>query len=41
VQVHEVLTQQQLRDVVDLAKGSGDAYHAPGAAAVESELVAN
>lgn len=41
VQVHEVLTQDQLRDVVDLARGSGGAYHAPGAAAVESELAIN
>lgn len=39
VQVHEVLTQEQLREVVALAKSSEGVYHAPGAAAVEDQLV--
>jgi uncharacterized protein with GYD domain len=38
VQIHEVLTQQQLRDVVALAKSSSGFYHAPGSAAVEREV---
>jgi uncharacterized protein with GYD domain len=37
VQIHEVLTQQQLRDVVALARSSAGFYHAPGSAAVERE----
>ena len=41
VQVHEVLTQEQLRDVVTLAKSSEAFYHAPGASAVERELSVN
>jgi uncharacterized protein with GYD domain len=38
VQVHEVLTQEQLRDVVALAKSSEGFYHAPGTAAVERDF---
>jgi uncharacterized protein with GYD domain len=38
VQVHEVLTQEQLRDVVALAKSSEGYYPPPGSAAVESDL---
>lgn len=38
VQVHEVLTQQQLRDVVALAKSSEGFYHAPGTAAIERDI---
>lgn len=38
VQVHEVLTQQQLRDVVTLAKSSGSFYHPPGTVEVEDEV---
>ena len=41
VQVREVLTQEQLREVVALAKSSEAAYRAPGAAAIESELAIN
>jgi hypothetical protein len=37
VQVHEVLTQEQLREVVALAKSSEGFYHAPGKAAVERD----
>jgi GYD domain len=39
VQVHEVLTQDQLREVIALAKSSEDFYHPPGAGAVERDLV--
>jgi uncharacterized protein with GYD domain len=35
VQVRELLTQDQLRAVVDLAKGTEGIYHPPGAAVVE------
>lgn len=41
VQVHEVLTQEQLREVVALARSSEDSYHAPGSAAIENGLVVN
>jgi uncharacterized protein with GYD domain len=35
VHVHEVLTQDQLRDVVALAKSSEDVYRPPGQAVIE------
>jgi uncharacterized protein with GYD domain len=35
VQVRQLLTQDQLRDVVALAKGTEHVYHPPGAPAVE------
>jgi hypothetical protein len=35
VQVRQLLTQDQLRDVVALAKGTEHVYHPPGASAVE------
>ena len=38
VQVHEVLTQDQLREVVALAKSSEGLYRPPGLAAIESDL---
>lgn len=38
VQVHEVLTQDQLRLVVDLASSSRGVYNPPGAAAIEDDL---
>jgi hypothetical protein len=38
VQVRELLTQDQLREVVDLAKGTEGIYHPPGATAVEDDL---
>jgi uncharacterized protein with GYD domain len=38
VQVHEVLTQDQIHDVVALAKGAQGVYLAPGQAAIESDL---
>jgi uncharacterized protein with GYD domain len=41
VEVHEVLTQDQLREVVMLAKSSGVFYHPPGAAVFERELANN
>jgi hypothetical protein len=34
-----VLTQDQLREVVALAKSSEGIYHAPGSAAIERDLV--
>jgi len=37
VQVHEVLTQEQLRDVVTLAHGSDGVYHPPGLAAITED----
>ena len=38
VRVHEVLTQEQLRDVVALAKSAHGVYEPPGKAAIENEL---
>lgn len=38
VQVHQLLTQEQLRQVVDLARSLSSVFHPPGAAAVESYL---
>jgi uncharacterized protein with GYD domain len=38
VTVRQLLSQDQVRDVVVLAKSSEGIYHAPGAAAVESSL---
>jgi uncharacterized protein with GYD domain len=38
VQVHEVLTQDQLRQVLDLAKSAKGVYRPPGAAAIEDDL---
>jgi uncharacterized protein with GYD domain len=38
VQVHEVLTQDQLRDMVALARASQDVYLAPGQSAIERDL---
>lgn len=38
VEVHQLLNQDQLREVVDLAKGTAGVFHPPGAAAVESPL---
>jgi uncharacterized protein with GYD domain len=38
VQVHEVLTQEQLRDVVALAQSAHGVYQPPGKAATENEL---
>jgi uncharacterized protein with GYD domain len=35
VQVSQLLTQDQLREVVDLARSTEGIYHPPGAAAVE------
>ncbi|HYK26828.1 MAG TPA: GYD domain-containing protein [Streptosporangiaceae bacterium] len=37
VQVHEVLTQEQIRDVVALAKSAEGIYRPPGAAAIEND----
>jgi len=38
VQVHEVLTQDQLRDMVALARSSDQVYRPPGEAAVERDV---
>jgi len=38
VEVSELLTQDQLHDVVDLAKSVTGVYHPPGAAAVERDI---
>jgi uncharacterized protein with GYD domain len=38
VQVHEVLTQDQLRDMVTLAQSSERVYRPPGQAAIESDI---
>ena len=38
VQVHEVLTQEQLRYVVALAQSAHGVYQPPGKAATENEL---
>ena len=35
VQIYQLLTQDQIREVVALAKGTEGVYHPPGAAAVE------
>jgi uncharacterized protein with GYD domain len=37
VRVHEVLTQEQLRDVVALARSAEGVYRPPGQAAVETD----
>lgn len=41
IQVHEVLTQDQLHQVVDLAKSAHGVYRPPGSAVLEDELVAS
>jgi len=38
VQVHEVLTQDQLRQVVDLARSVQGVYRPPGSAAIQDDL---
>jgi len=38
VQVHEVLTQDQLREVMALAKSSEGLYQPPGSAAIETDI---
>jgi hypothetical protein len=38
VHVHEVLTQDQLRDMIALARSSDDVYRPPGHAALEREV---
>jgi len=38
VHVHEVLTQDQLRDMVALAQSSDEVYRAPGQAAIERDV---
>jgi uncharacterized protein with GYD domain len=38
VRVREVLTQDQLRDVIDLAKSAEGVYRAPGSASVERDI---
>jgi uncharacterized protein with GYD domain len=38
VHVHEVLTQDQLRDTVALAQSSDEVYHPPGQAAIERDI---
>jgi uncharacterized protein with GYD domain len=38
IQVHEVLTQDQLRDMIVLARGSQDIYRVPGQSAIERDL---
>ena len=38
VQVHEVLTQDQLNDMVALARSSEAVYRAPGQAAIERDV---
>jgi uncharacterized protein with GYD domain len=38
VQVHEVLTQDQLKDMEVLARSSGDVYTPPGYSAVERDV---
>jgi len=38
IQVHEVLTQDQLRDMVALAQSTEDVYRAPGQTAIERDI---
>jgi uncharacterized protein with GYD domain len=38
VRVHEVLTQDQLRDMVALAQSSDNVYRPPGRAAIEPDI---
>jgi uncharacterized protein with GYD domain len=38
VEVTQLLTQDQLREVVELARDSGGVFHAPGAAAVDRDF---
>jgi uncharacterized protein with GYD domain len=38
VHVHEVLTQDQFRDMIALAQSSDDVYRPPGRAAIERDL---
>jgi uncharacterized protein with GYD domain len=38
VQVHEVLTQEQISDVVALARSAQGVFKPPGAAAIESDI---
>ena len=38
VRVHEVLTQDQFRDMVALAQSTGDVYRPPGQSAVERDI---
>ena len=38
VRVHEVLTQDQLRDMVALAQSSADVYRPPGQAAIDRDV---
>jgi len=38
IQVHEVLTQGQLRDMVALAQSTEDVYRAPGQTAIERDI---
>lgn len=38
VHVHEVLTQDQLRDMVALAQSTDDVYRPPGQAAIERDV---
>jgi uncharacterized protein with GYD domain len=38
VQVHEVLTRDQLRETIALAKSSEGVYHPPGHAAIERDV---
>jgi uncharacterized protein with GYD domain len=38
VHVHQLLSQDQLREVVDLAKSTAGSFHPPGAAAVDRDI---
>jgi hypothetical protein len=40
VEVHELLTQEQLRDVLTLARDVAQVYNAPGSAAIDRSLAA-
>jgi uncharacterized protein with GYD domain len=40
VEVHELLTQEQLRDVLMLARDVAQVYNAPGSAAIDRSLAA-
>jgi uncharacterized protein with GYD domain len=37
-QIHEVLTQDQLHEMVALARSSEDVYHPPGEAAIQRDI---
>jgi hypothetical protein len=41
VQIHEVLTHEQISDVVALAKSVQGVYQPPGRAAIETDLLAS